>query len=196
MATTSTTPQAAGTATAGAVPAAIKKEGKETRKRRPVTSKTTRIQPYPTSESGSPILPLTAGVMTILELGEIVHDRPAYHAERYIYPVGYKSKRSFLSMIDAAKQTMYLCEVLDGGDSPMFVVTPEDCPERAVSAGSLTGAWIPIFKAAYALRNKEHASGLSGPEFFGFTQGIVMKVIQELPGSRLCKNYVWQEVVQ
>ncbi|KAJ3014228.1 UNVERIFIED_CONTAM: hypothetical protein HDU68_000380 [Siphonaria sp. JEL0065] len=176
-----------------AAPVGTKKEGKETRKRRPVTSKTNKIQPYPTNESGGPILPLTSGVMTILELGEIVHDRIAYHTERYIYPVGFKSLRSFFSVLDAEKQVNYTCEVLDGGDAPKFVVTPEDCPDRAVEAASLTGAWTPLFKAAYALRNRDHASGLSGPEFFGFTQGIVTKVIQELPNARLCKNYVWQE---
>ncbi|KAI8618141.1 F/Y-rich N-terminus-domain-containing protein [Chytriomyces sp. MP71] len=164
------------------------------RKRKPVISKTIRIQPYPTDPAtGGPILPLTAGAITVLALGEIVHDRPAFHSERYIYPLGYKAVKVYHSMVDATRTVNYSCEVMDGGEGPRFVVTPEDCPERSVSAISTTGAWTPILKAANELRSKVFTSGLSGPEQFGFTQGIVIKIIQELPNARLCKNYVWQE---
>ncbi|KAJ3143229.1 hypothetical protein HK100_000028 [Physocladia obscura] len=167
---------------------------KETRKRRPVTSKMNRIQKYETDESGAPILPITTTAShTVHSFGSIVHDRSAYHTERYIFPVGYKCVKSFLSILDPDKTMNYMCEILDGGDSPKFVVTPEECPDRAVSATSATGAWVPFLKAAHGLRQKEHHSGLSGPDFFGLTQGIVTKCIQELPNARLCKNYVWQE---
>ncbi|KAJ3064762.1 hypothetical protein HDU98_011852 [Podochytrium sp. JEL0797] len=163
------------------------------KQRKPIASKPIRIQKYETKEDGSAVFPLSVGVMTILAIGNIVSDRVAYHSDRYIYPVGYKSVRNFLSIVDPDKSVNYECEIVDGGDAPRFVVTPEDFPERRVEAGSLTGAWSPFFKAAHALRNKEHASGLSGPEFFGLTQGIVQKLIQELPGSEECKNYVVRE---
>ncbi|ORY50877.1 FYRN-domain-containing protein [Rhizoclosmatium globosum] len=126
------------------------KEGKESRKRRPVVSKTIRIQKYDMDDSGRPILPLTTGVMTIVALGEVVFDRPAYHTERYIYPVGFKSVRSFMSILDPEKVVNYTCEVQDGGDAPKFVVTPEDCPDKAISAISLTGAWSPFFKGTFS----------------------------------------------
>ncbi|KAJ3221334.1 hypothetical protein HDU81_010727, partial [Chytriomyces hyalinus] len=172
----------------------VTKKEKETRKRKPVTSKTLRIQKYEIDEStGKPILPLSAGAMTIVSLGDIVYDRPAYHSERYIYPVGFTSVKVYLSMLDKEKSVHYTCEIKDGGDSPKFIVTPEDCPERSVTALSATGAWMPILKAANELRNKTFTSGLSGPDFFGLTNGIVTKVLQELPNARLCKSYVWQE---
>ncbi|KAJ3249363.1 hypothetical protein HDU78_003149 [Chytriomyces hyalinus] len=172
----------------------VTKKEKETRKRKPVTSKTLRIQKYEVDEStGKPVLPLSAGAMTIVSLGDIVYDRPAYHSERYIYPVGFTSVKVYLSMLDKDRSVHYTCEIKDGGDSPKFIVTPEDCPERAVTALSATGAWMPILKAANELRNKTFTSGLSGPDFFGLTNGIVTKVLQELPNARLCKSYVWQE---
>ncbi|KAI9336638.1 F/Y-rich N-terminus-domain-containing protein, partial [Zopfochytrium polystomum] len=142
---------------------------------------------------GRPQLPIVVGVITILELGTIVWDRPAYHSERYIYPVGFKSSRQYLSIVDPNATVTYTCTIVEAGDAPKFVVTPEDAPDRAAVGNSATGAWATIVKTAHQLRNREHAGGASGPDFFGLSQGVVIKLIQDVPGARQCKNYIWQE---
>jgi hypothetical protein len=55
--------------------------------------KTRRVQPIERNADGSPKLPQQIGVLTVLNLGTIVTDRPSFHNERYIFPVGYTVSR-------------------------------------------------------------------------------------------------------
>lgn len=55
--------------------------------------KTRRVQPIDRDEDGNPKLPQQIGVLTVLSLGHIVTDRPTFHNERYIFPVGYTVSR-------------------------------------------------------------------------------------------------------
>lgn len=55
--------------------------------------KTRRVQPIDRDEDGNPKLPQQIGVLTVLRLGTIVTDRPSFHNERYIFPVGYTVSR-------------------------------------------------------------------------------------------------------
>jgi hypothetical protein len=55
--------------------------------------KTRRVQPIERNADGSPKLPQQIGVLTVLNLGTIVTDRPNFHNERYIFPIGYTVSR-------------------------------------------------------------------------------------------------------
>lgn len=44
-------------------------------------------------ENGNYRLPVEIDSWTVLNLGTVVYDRPAFHNQRYIYPVGYKVKK-------------------------------------------------------------------------------------------------------
>lgn len=55
--------------------------------------KTRRVQPIDRDIHGKPKLPQQIGVLTVLNLGTIVTDRPTFHNERYIFPVGYTVSR-------------------------------------------------------------------------------------------------------
>lgn len=33
----------------------------------------------------------------------------------------------------------------------------------------------------------------SGPDYYGFTHATIAKMIQDLPGTENCINYVWQQ---
>ena len=58
--------------------------------------------------------------MTLFKfIGEIVWDREAYHTNRYIFPVGFMSKKQYLSAVDVTRRTTYTSEILDGGDTPI-----------------------------------------------------------------------------
>lgn len=59
----------------------------------PVVTKTRRVQPVERDANGNPILPQQIGVLKVLNLGKIVTDRPNFHNERYIFPVGYTVSR-------------------------------------------------------------------------------------------------------
>lgn len=42
---------------------------------------------------GQYILPVEIDSWTVVDLGTVVYDRPAYHNQRYIYPVGYTVRK-------------------------------------------------------------------------------------------------------
>lgn len=152
-----------------------------------------RAQHVDTDENGKAILPIRLGVMTLHDLGTVVYDREAFHNERYIFPVGYTLSRRYFSMVKLDEYVNYRCVVKDGGNAPIFEVTPEDAEDKKTSASSPTGAWISIVKAVNEMRNKDHSNSASGPDYFGFTSSTIAKLIQDLPNADKCKNYRWQK---
>jgi hypothetical protein len=43
-----------------------------------------------------------------------------------------------------------------------------------------------------AVRNRTGSNSASGPDYYGFSQLVIAKLIQELPGARDCAKYKWQ----
>lgn len=57
-----------------------------------VTSRTFSIPVVPRDEKGSPILPFSVGILTVVNLGQIcMHE--LFHTEQHIFPVGYEVTR-------------------------------------------------------------------------------------------------------
>ena len=52
-----------------------------------------RAYDMPKDEHGNFIMPAQVGMHTILSLGTVIYDRPNFHSERYIWPVGYCAQR-------------------------------------------------------------------------------------------------------
>ncbi|CAG8744232.1 11387_t:CDS:2, partial [Dentiscutata heterogama] len=122
----------------------------------------------------------------------IVWDKEAYHTNRYIFPVGFMSKKQYLSAVDVTRRTTYTSEILDGGDTPIFQVTAEDQPGRKFSASSSSGVWKKILDEIniQGVPSKTHASG---PEMLGLSHLGITKYIQELPGAEKCTKYPMDE---
>ncbi|CAG8685112.1 10657_t:CDS:2 [Dentiscutata erythropus] len=169
--------------------------GKVPKKRaskRPLNAKTMKVQYVEQDEQGSYKLPVQIGILTVLSLGTVVYERDTFHNERYIWPVGYAVKRAYNSMINADAQTMYVCKIEDGGDGPKFVIEAEDQPDKPIVANTATGAWTSVVREANAIRHRDHSNSASGPDYFGFSQATIRKMIQDLPNAGKCKNYVEQ----
>lgn len=45
-------------------------------------------------------------------------DRPGFHSEEYIYPVGFCSTRIYASTKNAEQKCLYTCKITDGGVGP------------------------------------------------------------------------------
>uniref|UniRef100_A0A1D1ZF79 Transforming growth factor beta regulator 1 n=1 Tax=Anthurium amnicola TaxID=1678845 RepID=A0A1D1ZF79_9ARAE len=154
-----------------------------------------RVEPLPMNPDGTLRLPVTIGKgtneVTIYKIGNIVWDREAYHTNRYIFPIGFMSKKQYLSAVDVTKRTTYTSEILDGGDTPIFQVTAADQPGRKFSASSSSGVWKKILDEinCQGVPSKTHASG---PEMLGLSHLGITKYIQELPGAEKCTKYVMQ----
>jgi hypothetical protein len=153
-----------------------------------------RIVDPPRDEHGNVILPLYFGAMALLSLGTVVTDRPEFHTDRYVYPVGFRTSREFLSMKNPGERTLYTSEIVDeGGPKPVFQVTPSDDPSAVIRAPSSSAAWKAVLMAVNALRSrsmgKTYTSSVSGPEYFGFAHPVVCRLLSTLPGVELCSRY-------
>ncbi|RKP22716.1 F/Y-rich N-terminus-domain-containing protein, partial [Syncephalis pseudoplumigaleata] len=158
-----------------------------------VITQTRKVQPIPRDADGRPILPVQVGILTVINLGTVVHDREAFHNERYIWPVGYTVQRPYASMKYPDKQTIYTCSVRDGIDGPKFYLEPEDQPDGIIEANTATGAWTTAVRLANRVRQREHSNSASGPDYFGFSHPTIAMLIQELPDAEKCTHYVFQK---
>ncbi|KAF9146025.1 hypothetical protein BGX30_005121 [Mortierella sp. GBA39] len=165
----------------------------QTNKQRPGLAKARKVQIVEKDEQGNVKLPVTVGIITILSIGHVVYDREAFHNDRYIWPVGYKMSRSYNSMIDPTTHTTYTCSVIDDGEAPKFQIDAEDQPGKPIIAGTATGAWTHIVKAANAIRKRDHSNSASGPDYFGFSNATIAKMIQDLPNAEKCSTYGMQQ---
>ncbi|CAJ0861164.1 1312_t:CDS:10, partial [Entrophospora sp. SA101] len=159
------------------------KVAKKRASKKPLNIKTMKVQYVEKDEKGNYILPVQIGILTVLSLGHVVYDRDTFHNERYIWPVGYAVRRAYNSMINPDSQTMYTCRIEDGIDGPRFVIEAEDQPNKPIPANTATGAWTSVVREANAIRNRDHSNSASGPDYFGFSQATIRKMIQDLPNS-------------
>jgi hypothetical protein len=96
-------------------------------------------------------------------------------------------------MIDPEETTIYTCRILDSGQgTPIFEIEPGDQPGVKVAAGTATGAWAQVFKAANKIRDRVHSNSVSGPDYYGLGQSTIKALIQELPGASELPDYVMQ----
>jgi len=132
-----------------------KKEPKEKKKREPKVEKTIVYAPCSKDENGNPIFPIPLGIISILDLGKI-SNHPNFHTERYIYPIGFKSSRKYVSMKDGSSPILYVNEILDQGkNKPMYKVTPEDDPENPIVVDSSSAAWKQILEKVNQQRHPD-----------------------------------------
>ncbi|KAI9483488.1 MAG: F/Y-rich N-terminus-domain-containing protein [Benjaminiella poitrasii] len=158
-----------------------------------INLKTRRVQPIDRDEQGNPILPQQIGVLTVISLGRIITDRDTFHNERYIFPIGYTVRRTYPSMIDPDSNTVITSTIIDGEDGPRFHVVAADQPDHPIVANSATGAWTVVVRKSNEIRHREHSNSASGPDYYGFKHPTIAKMIQDLPGTRNLRNYLWQD---
>ncbi|EAY19425.1 F/Y-rich N-terminus family protein [Trichomonas vaginalis G3] len=130
----------------------------------------------------------------VFSLGTVVYDRPAYHTERYIYPVGYKTSRVGKSTTEPNKTVVYISEVLDNGDAPLFRVTTEDGSAKFEGA-TPTAPWSTILKTSAKLNNIQgRALAVSGPEMYLFSNQQVYNLMMQLPDIDKCEGFTRVEI--
>ena len=77
-----------------------------------VSTKTYNIPKVPRDlVTGQPLLPLTVGIMTVLNLGTICY-REHFHTERYIFPVGYEVTRCVISLFTSVSFIIFVAQAL------------------------------------------------------------------------------------
>ncbi|KAH0517314.1 Transforming growth factor beta regulator 1 [Microtus ochrogaster] len=128
----------------------------------------------------------------IYSLGEIITNRPGFHDESAIYPVGYCSTRVFASMKYPDQKCLYTCHIKDGGVQPQFEIVPEDDPQNTIVGSSADACYEKLVRATSVATGKLMPNVLScGTEFFGFSHPVIHNLIQSCPEAQNCANYQW-----
>ena len=178
------------------------REREATKPKRKVPPPQPELTPVPDiqyNENGTPIMPIHLTSTSYIEsLGHIVYDRSGFHTERYIYPAGFKSSRMYASTLDPSKKVRYNCEIIDTGEqAPLFRVSMADNPEIKYEGNSPTSPWNLILKRILELRaetdNNPKALSISGPEYYGLASPAATYLIQQMPDSKKCVNYIEKE---
>lgn len=92
----------------------------------------------------------------VVQQGRIEPDRPGFHTERHIFPIGFTTLRDHASMVDPNGRTIYTCTIIDnGGPGPIFRVYPEDDPDTFIDKDSASGAWVVVCAAVNKVRGIE-----------------------------------------
>lgn len=82
--------------------------------------------------------------LQILDLGEIEYQRPMFHTEKNLFPIGFCSLREHNSMYRVGERCQYRCEIFDGNSKPQYKVTPMDDFDNPIIRDSSTGCWVSI----------------------------------------------------
>lgn len=83
-------------------------------------------------ELGNIIFPvIISSSLKLLSLGKI-KTGPFYHSEHNLFPVGYTSVRTYSSIFTKGEKAEYTCEIIDGGEKPVYRVTTSEDPDHPI----------------------------------------------------------------
>lgn len=147
-------------------------------------------------KDGNPVMPIQIyPSLIIVNLGEIVTEKPNFYNNRYIYPKNFASLKLYKSTINPNDKVWYKSTIIDDGtDSPLFRVEMKDDPSIFFEGRAPTKPWLEILKV---INDKKGMVGqqkfkkvtVSGPEYFGLASPIVQSLIQKMKGADICINY-------
>ena len=136
--------------------------------------------------------------LTIVSLGEIV-PLSGYCSPKYLFPVGFKSERMHFSSLDHTKRVKYTSEIVKGQTKAVFRVTASDTGE-VFEGKSASNVWNQVVSKVNETKSKvtgkRSNTTASGPEFVGYANKYVHKLLQELPGAAECPRYVMKDFVK
>ncbi|KAG2392998.1 hypothetical protein C9374_009575 [Naegleria lovaniensis] len=134
-------------------------------------------------------LPVKFGTSQVVSLGRIEYNNPNYHNDRYIFPIGYKAEKNYMSYKTPGAKAIYTCEILQGDDAPIFKITPSD-DTISYTSSTPSGAWSAVIKTVQESKNKSMKTcTVSGPEYFGLSNSKVRHLIELLPDAEKCTHY-------
>lgn len=150
------------------------------------------VQLIPLDSTGRPIFPINLGDLTLHSLGEIVSDRPGFHTEDHIFPVGFCSSRLYGSIKNPSQHCLYTCTIMDGNTGPRFEIVPEDNTEKPILGNTPNECHSTLLRTINEIYGKEILSQEGqGADFFGLTHPTIQNLVQSCAGARKCSLYRW-----
>ncbi|KAJ1476751.1 F/Y rich C-terminus-domain-containing protein [Baffinella frigidus] len=142
-----------------------------------------------------PKLPMTCGEVVVHDFGKVEPHKSGYHDEEFIYPVGFRSSRKYLSVVNPAAKCLYYSEVVEGPDGePIFRVTCEQDKSEPIEDKSADAVWSVVLERITSLTRRSSRAGAMpssanrGAEMYGLTFDKARKAIMDLPGATECSK--------
>lgn len=96
-------------------------------------------------------------------------------------------------MFNKGEKAEYTCEILDGGDKPIYRVTSSEDPDNPIERDSSTGCWVYVCKKVNDISDrKKQKVTISGTERFGLLEDTIRKILEFLPGADDCARYTFK----
>ena len=93
-------------------------------------------------------------------------------------------------MFHLDQRAKYTCEILDGGNKPLYKLTSSEDPNNPIIRDSSTACWSYVCNKINDLQDKKRKKvTVSGTERFGLCERNVVKLLQSLPGADKCPKY-------
>lgn len=139
--------------------------------------------------NGEPAYPISIGALCVHNLGRIVYDRPGFHTENRVYPIGFMSTRTYGHFKEPERKCIYTCRITDNGDDrPNFEITSE-CNTIFISGETPDSCHTKLIQT---INNSPNIRSIDarpeGDWFFGLTHPTVMQLLQALPDIQKCAN--------
>ncbi|KAF9626259.1 hypothetical protein IFM89_031651 [Coptis chinensis] len=135
------------------------------------------------------------------EFGTVLPGK-SWSSSQAIFPKGFKSRISYLSVLDPTKKCFYVSRIVDAGLlGPLFMVLVEECPTKVFVHLSASRYWDMVRDKVNKEIRKQHTLGrqhlpplqppgsLDGLEMFGFTSPAIMQAIEAIDMNRVCTDY-------
>jgi len=142
-------------------------------------------------DEGNIVYPLSINPsLTLLDCG-VINTNPNYHSEHNLFPIGFKSIRSYASIFEKGKRAQYTNEILEGPDGkPLYRVTSSEDPDNPIVRDSSTGCWVYICHKVNDIADvKKQKVTISGTERFGLLEPNVCRILEFLPDAEKCMKY-------
>lgn len=136
------------------------------------------------------MLPMNLGSLNILSIGQIPTNRPLYHTENNVYPIGFASTRVYANIKEPERKCVYTCQIIDGGDEPCFQIISENDGEFSVTGPSpdlCHAALLQTMNKSSNIRNIDFRT--DGDWFFGLSHPNVVSMLQAQPELTKCTNF-------
>lgn len=142
------------------------------------------------NSNGEPAYPISLGALCVHNLGRIVYDRPGFHTENRVYPIGFMSTRSYGHFNEPERKCVYTCRIIDnGGERPNFEIASESDTEFVITADTPDLCHAVLIQTINNSPNIRRIDiGPEGDWFFGLTHPTVMTLLQTLPDIQKCAN--------
>ena len=152
-------------------------------------------------ETHEVLMPLKIkGGCEVISLGKVVigSECKNFNSRKYIWPVGFESRRMSQSFKNAGQRTMYTSQILRGDDGrPRFCVRADDATDEPIYSPSSSSAWTTVLKMSNDMKpigQRRKNVTVSGPEMFGYSDSLIMALFEELPNVKQCDKY-WKDRV-